>query len=68
MELLWTTEVLRPAVVSMESWRVRDLAAVIKQLTIMEEKRMQQKWGLQRQGQERDGQRMRPKKYGGAIE
>ena len=59
MELLWTTGGLRPAVRSMERWKVRDLAAVIKQLAIMEEKRMQQKWGLQRQGQERDGRRMK---------
>ena len=34
----------------------------------MEDKMMQQKWGLQRQGQERDEQRMKTKKYGSAIE
>ena len=44
------------------------LAAIIKQLTIMEEKTMKQKWGLQSQGQERNGRRMKTKKYGGAIE
>ena len=31
------------------------LVAVIKQLAIMEDKRMQKNWGLQRQGKERDG-------------
>ena len=55
MELLWTTGRLRPAVRYMQRWKVRDLAAVMKQLAIMKEKRMQQKLGLQRQGQERDG-------------
>ena len=40
MELLWTTGEIRPAVRSVEKLRVRDLAADIRQLTIMEEKRM----------------------------
>ena len=53
MELLWTTGGLHSATGSMQSWKVRDLAAVIMQLAIMEEKRTQQKWDLQRQGQEK---------------
>ena len=40
MELLRTTGWLCLAVGSIQRWNVRDLAVVIKQLTIMEDKRM----------------------------
>ena len=55
MELLWKTGGLPPSVESMERWKVGELAAIIKQLAKMEDKRMQQKWGLQGQGQESNG-------------
>ena len=46
MELLYITEGLRPAVRFIQDgrkdWKVRDLAVVIKQLTTMKGKKMQQ--------------------------
>ena len=42
MEFLWTAVGICPAVGSMQRWKVRDLAAIIKQLAKMEDKRMQQ--------------------------
>ena len=72
MELLYITEGLRPAVRFIQDgrkdWKVRDLAVVIKQLTTMKGKKMQQKWNLQKQDRGKSGQEMRTKKYGGATE
>ena len=71
MELLYITEGLRPAVRfnqdDRRNWKVRDLAVVIKQLTLMEGKNKQQKGILQKQDRGKDGQGMRTKKHGDAT-
>ena len=66
MDLLYKPEGLRPAVRSIQ--KVRDLAVVIKQLTTMKGKKMQQKGYLQKQDQGKNGQELRTKKYGDVTE